>query len=322
MRLCSAVHVLDFGALIASGPPDRGARQPCGACGLPRGGGDPEDGRRRRQRHGAAGAVGRCRGGGVGRPRRRSGSGATALAGPPPRPRSSVDDLSVRYGDAIALDGRVVRLRDGHRRSRCSAPTVPARAAWRGPCRGWSRPAAGSVLFAGTDITRRPAHRIRRRGLVHLPEGRGRVPRAYRCIDNLRMAAATIDGRKARRDAVELALRIFPRPGRPARPERPGCCRAASSRCCRWRARWRLAQAHRRRRDVTRPGAARRRPGLRRPGASPRAGVTVIMIEQYVHRALSFRGRLPRPATRQDRLAGASPTPPAARSSATTSVTR
>jgi branched-chain amino acid transport system ATP-binding protein len=40
-------------------------------------------------------------------------------------------------------------------------------------CSGLVRPARGQVRFAGEDVTALPAHRLARRGLAHVPEGRG-----------------------------------------------------------------------------------------------------------------------------------------------------
>ena len=124
-------------------------------------------------------------------------------------------------------------------------------------------------------------------------------------IENLRMAAAILAGRQARRDGVERALEVFPkladRRGQSARLLSGGEQQMLS-----------LARVF-----VTSPklliademsmglapqiidaildGLARAREG----------GVTVIMIEQYVHRALRFRRRLHRAAARKAGMDGA-----------------
>ncbi len=69
-------------------------------------------------------------------------------------------------------------------------------------------PSAGRIVLAGEDIGRWAAHRIRRAGLVYLPESRG-VFRSLTVMDNLRMATG-LEGRRARREAVERALEMFP----------------------------------------------------------------------------------------------------------------
>jgi branched-chain amino acid transport system ATP-binding protein len=61
---------------------------------------------------------------------------------------------------------------------------------------GLVRPSAGRVVFAGTDITRRPVEEIVRLGLAHVPEGRG-VITELTVEENLRLG-----GLYRRRDAI------------------------------------------------------------------------------------------------------------------------
>jgi branched-chain amino acid transport system ATP-binding protein len=53
---------------------------------------------------------------------------------------------------------------------------------------GLVRPRAGEVLLDGSPITRRPAHAVVRRGLVHVPEGRA-ILATLTVEENLRMGA-------------------------------------------------------------------------------------------------------------------------------------
>jgi branched-chain amino acid transport system ATP-binding protein len=53
---------------------------------------------------------------------------------------------------------------------------------------GLLRPSAGAIEFEGDDIARRPAHKIVRLGISHVPEGRAILKRMT-VIDNLRMGA-------------------------------------------------------------------------------------------------------------------------------------
>ncbi len=71
---------------------------------------------------------------------------------------------------------------------------------------------AGRVTFDGQDITRLPAHRIRRLGLTYIPEGRGIFPRLS-VTDNLRMAVAQ-EPRGGRSAAIDRAIDQFPVLGR------------------------------------------------------------------------------------------------------------
>jgi branched-chain amino acid transport system ATP-binding protein len=74
---------------------------------------------------------------------------------------------------------------------------------------GLVRPAGGTVVFNGQDTTAWPAHLVRRAGLVHLPEGRG-VFRSLTVNDNLRMAASVLPDRAARQAAIQRAFDLFP----------------------------------------------------------------------------------------------------------------
>jgi branched-chain amino acid transport system ATP-binding protein len=67
--------------------------------------------------------------------------------------------------------------------------------------------AGGSVTFDGQNIGGWAPHRIRRAGIVHLPEGRGVFP-ALTVAENMRMAAATLP-RNERKAAVERGFEIF-----------------------------------------------------------------------------------------------------------------
>jgi branched-chain amino acid transport system ATP-binding protein len=67
--------------------------------------------------------------------------------------------------------------------------------------------AGGSVTFDGQEIGGWTTQRIRRAGIVHLPEGRGVFP-SLTVAENMRMAAATLP-RNARKEAVERGFEIF-----------------------------------------------------------------------------------------------------------------
>jgi branched-chain amino acid transport system ATP-binding protein len=72
---------------------------------------------------------------------------------------------------------------------------------------GLVRPSAGRVEFAGEDITRKPVEEIVRRGLAHVPEGRG-VILELTVEENLRLG-----GVWCRREAAppEEIYELFPR---------------------------------------------------------------------------------------------------------------
>jgi branched-chain amino acid transport system ATP-binding protein len=73
---------------------------------------------------------------------------------------------------------------------------------------GLVAPRGGQVFFDNEDITGKPAHRIRRRGLTYIPEGRGIFP-GLSVIDNLRMAVVG-ERRADRSAAIDHAIERFP----------------------------------------------------------------------------------------------------------------
>jgi branched-chain amino acid transport system ATP-binding protein len=68
----------------------------------------------------------------------------------------------------------------------------------------------GMALFGGVDITDHPAHARRRLGLAYLPEERG-IFRELTVTDNLRMASRWLSSRELQRSAVDAGLELFPR---------------------------------------------------------------------------------------------------------------
>jgi ABC-type branched-subunit amino acid transport system ATPase component len=277
MRLSSTVYVLDFGVLIASGSPQEVRANPAvRAAYLGQGvaSGDAQ---------GSEGAAHPD----VPSPSQLAvSSPAKSAERGQDSPVLAVDDLSVRYGEAVALSGVSFSIGTGKVLAVLGAngagKSTMARAV-----SGLVAPCRGRVVLAGQEITTWPAHRIRRAGLVHLPESRG-VFRGLTVIDNLRVAAATLEGRQARRDGVELALEIFP-PLAQRRSQRASLLSGGEQQMLS------LARAL-----VTFPklliademslGLAPKLVDLvfESLGRARQAGVTVLMIEQYVHRALAF----------------------------------
>jgi branched-chain amino acid transport system ATP-binding protein len=68
----------------------------------------------------------------------------------------------------------------------------------------------GSITFDGVDITKASPHSIRRAGLVHIPEGRGIFP-GLSVQENLRMAVRRVGTPDQRKSAIEHAYDMFPR---------------------------------------------------------------------------------------------------------------
>ena len=69
---------------------------------------------------------------------------------------------------------------------------------------------SGRIFFDGQDITKAQPHAIRRAGLVHIPEGRGIFP-GLSVQENLRMAVRRVGTPDQRKSAIEHAYDMFPR---------------------------------------------------------------------------------------------------------------
>ena len=68
---------------------------------------------------------------------------------------------------------------------------------------------SGVIEFEGRDISKMPAHRRQNVGLTYIPEGRGIFP-GLSVIDNLKMAVRRVGGRSEREAAVARAIELFP----------------------------------------------------------------------------------------------------------------
>ncbi len=303
MRLCSAVHVLDFGILIASGSPPAIRVDPnVQAAYL---GEHLSDGDTRLehtpQEHAPQEHTPQEHGQGAG------GSGAVpappSAAARPSSPRAaaprvadqgadgegvalSVENLSVRYGEATALSGVSFEVGAGRALTVLGAngagKTSLARA-----ISGLVRPAGGRITLGGTAIDGWSPHRVRKEGLVYLPETRG-VFRTLTVTDNLRMAARPLADRQARKDAVERSLELFPVLA--ARRRLPARLLSGGEQQMLSLARALAAFPRILVADELSLGLAPTVVDMVFDGLTRArdAGVTVVMIEQYVHRALDF----------------------------------
>lgn len=282
MRLCQTVTVLDFGELIASGAPAEVRASPAVRAAYL--GEEVADGEVRASDDSRD------------RPATAPVSAATPAApaevsaepsdGGTRSPVLAVEQLSVRYGEASALTE--VSLRIGAGRALAilgangSGKSTLARAV-----SGLVPPAGGQIVFAGAEIGGWPAHRVRRAGLVYLPESRG-VFRTLTVTENLRMAAAELHGRRARRESVEKALETFP--ALAARRRQPAYLLSGGEQQMLSLARAFAASPRLLIADELSLGLAPKLVDLVFDGLARarQEGVAVILIEQYIHRALAF----------------------------------
>jgi branched-chain amino acid transport system ATP-binding protein len=73
---------------------------------------------------------------------------------------------------------------------------------------GLIRPAAGTIVFEGESLVRRPAHKVVGLGISHVPEGRAILKRMT-VLDNLRMGAYVRNDAEVARD-IDAVFGRFP----------------------------------------------------------------------------------------------------------------
>jgi len=196
-----------------------------------------------------------------------------------------VEELQVRYGPALALSNVSLTLRTGDVVAVLGANGAGKSTLAR-TVSGLVPAGRGTITFDGKDITRWPAYRVRRGGIVYLPEGRGIFP-ALTVTENIQMAADLLP-RAVRRQAIDDALELFPNLAA-RRSTRAGLLSGGEQQ-----------MRSLSRGLVTRPKliiADEMSLGLAPKmvdmvfdslGRLKAAGVTMIIIEQFVHRALAF----------------------------------
>lgn len=144
----------------------------------------------------------------------------------------------------------------------------------------------GEIWFDGAKISGVPAHRIRKAGLAYIPEGRGIFP-GLDVLDNLRMAVRLLPS-SGRAEALDDAFSTFPILGQ-RRHQRAGSLSGgeqqmlALARVLSTSPRLIIA-------DEMSLGLAPKvvdivLEGLERARTQ---GITIVLIEQFVHRALAL----------------------------------
>jgi branched-chain amino acid transport system ATP-binding protein len=123
-------------------------------------------------------------------------------------PLLHVDQLDVRYGASRALFDVSLDLPSGGMVA-LLGPNGAGKSTLARALSGLIPVTSGHIEFSGTDITRWPAHRRHRAGLTYIPEGRGIFP-GLSVLDNLRMAVRQAGSRSKREEAIERAVELFP----------------------------------------------------------------------------------------------------------------
>jgi branched-chain amino acid transport system ATP-binding protein len=125
-------------------------------------------------------------------------------------PLLSVEDLDVSYGGVRALRGLSLHVEEGEKVALLGANGAGKTTTLR-TMSGLVSPRGGTIVFEGDRIDGVPAHKLVRRGLAHLPEGRDLFP-SLTVEENLRYGHWT--RRRDRADfrrQLDRAMDYFPR---------------------------------------------------------------------------------------------------------------
>jgi branched-chain amino acid transport system ATP-binding protein len=114
----------------------------------------------------------------------------------------TLDSVTAGYGDTTVLrsvdfavgDGEVVAL---------LGPNGAGKTTLLRTATGFVKPRSGRIAFDGQDVTGNAPHRYSRRGVCHLPEGRGIFP-SLTVLENLTVQAREVDLKQSLADVTEL----------------------------------------------------------------------------------------------------------------------
>ncbi|BCG92320.1 ABC transporter ATP-binding protein [Mesorhizobium sp. 131-2-1] len=119
-----------------------------------------------------------------------------------------IKGVETYYGNIRALNGVNVQVNEGE-----VVALIGANGAGKSTLMmtifGAPRARAGTITFAGTDITQMPTHEIARMRIAQSPEGRRIFPRMT-VMENLQMGAS-LDNLKYYDEDVEKVFTLFPR---------------------------------------------------------------------------------------------------------------
>ena len=120
-----------------------------------------------------------------------------------------VQSLHAFYGEAVALSGVDLRLDSGE--IVCVVgPNGAGKSTLVNAIGGLHRSTRGSIVMDGRDLTRLPAHRVCDAGIAVVPEGRRIFP-MMTVLENLDLGAYRRAARPTRTERLEWVRELFPR---------------------------------------------------------------------------------------------------------------
>lgn len=124
-------------------------------------------------------------------------------------PLLELENVTAHYGDLQALFGVSLRVYPGEIVTLIGANGAGKTTMLR-VISGMKRPSAGSLRFAGEEVSRVPAHRMVTLGISHVPEGRQVFP--YMTVrENLSLGAYSARSRAQMKQSMQEQLTLFPR---------------------------------------------------------------------------------------------------------------
>ena len=128
---------------------------------------------------------------------------------PGEHPLLSLRKLEVAYGGIQAVKGIDLAVHEGELVCLIGANGAGKTTTLKGIC-GVQPVKAGRIRYRGEDVTGKPPHRLVRRGLAMVPEGRG-VFGALTIEENLAMGAYIRHDREGVRADIDRMFTLFPR---------------------------------------------------------------------------------------------------------------
>jgi branched-chain amino acid transport system ATP-binding protein len=126
----------------------------------------------------------------------------------------TLDSITAGYGDTTVLRGVDFTVGDGEVVA-LLGPNGAGKTTLLRTATGFVRPRSGRIALDGTDITGHAPHRYTRRGICHLPEGRGIFP-SLTVLDNLTVQARGADVKEQLPGFTELFPSLAKRLGQVA----------------------------------------------------------------------------------------------------------
>ena len=134
---------------------------------------------------------------------------STAASGDGAQVVLTLEDVHTFYGSIEALKGISLEVREGEIVTLIGANGAGKSTTLRS-INGLNQPREGSIVFAGTDITRSSPHRIVGMGISQSPEGRRLFPHMS-VFENLEMGAFQRSDRSGIREDLDRVWALFPR---------------------------------------------------------------------------------------------------------------